>query len=405
MTTGARTDNPAWAEWVEEARRVPIERELERRGVRLKGRVERSGPCPRCAGDDRFSINTRDQVFNCRGSSDEKGRSGGDVIDMVRHLDGCEFAVAVEILTDRPPPDRDAAESPEERAAREARLAAERDRRARERAEEERAEQAEREATLSDIEALWTGARPVRGTHAAAYLDARGLTPAPGLLQDLRFVPELPYWGFPNDEAKRTAPLGSFPAIIALIRDCRGHVIGLHRTYLDPREPRKLKPPGASGNKAKKVLGKAKGGMIWLGDEPAEVHATGEGYETVLSWYVLGLVEPPITLSTSVSLGNLAGGATGSIPHPTRIHADSRPVMIPNGVPDMDAPGLVLPSTVRRLYLIGDGDSDRATTRAQLLVAARRFRALGREVFVSMAPDGSDFNDVLRAELGLEDAA
>jgi hypothetical protein len=71
------------------ARAVRIDDEIARRGIRLRGKVERIGPCPVCGGADRFSINTRKQVFNCRGFG------GGDVIAMVQHLDGCTFAEAV----------------------------------------------------------------------------------------------------------------------------------------------------------------------------------------------------------------------------------------------------------------------------------------------------------------------
>ena len=61
--------------------------------------IERSGPCPVCGGDDRFSISTRKQVFNCRVC-----KAGGDVIDLVRFIDGAEFTHAVETLTGEPPP-------------------------------------------------------------------------------------------------------------------------------------------------------------------------------------------------------------------------------------------------------------------------------------------------------------
>jgi hypothetical protein len=47
-----------------EVRSVRIEDELARRGVTLRGRgSERCGPCPQCGGDDRFSVNVKDQVF------------------------------------------------------------------------------------------------------------------------------------------------------------------------------------------------------------------------------------------------------------------------------------------------------------------------------------------------------
>jgi len=77
------------------ARAVPIEREIERRGIRLK-RVGREliGPCPRCGGTDRFAAHIGKQVWNCRGCA-----KGGDILDLVQHLDGVRFGEAVQILT------------------------------------------------------------------------------------------------------------------------------------------------------------------------------------------------------------------------------------------------------------------------------------------------------------------
>jgi len=389
----------AFDEWVEEARSVSILDELGRRGVRMKGSVERSGPCPACGGTDRFSINTRKNIFNCRGAG------GGDVIAMVEHLDSCSFLAACETLTGRPPPGRDQAETEEERSAREARLAARAEQRRKEEAEARAREERERQETQESVERLWQSAKPISGTHAAAYLEARGLTPPARLTQDLRFVPDLGYHGYANADADRTSPLGSYPAMLAAIRAVDGTIIGLHRTYLDPAQPRKLTPPGdRKRNKAKKVMGEQMGGMIRLG-EIGETLAIGEGIETVLSWYVLGLVDFDVSLATSVSLGNLSGGAAGTIHHPKRKRPDGSPLPIPNGVPDYDRPGVILPPQVRRVILLGDGDSDPETTRTRILVAGRRFHQQGREVLVSMAADGSDFNDLLLKELGLGEAA
>jgi AAA domain/CHC2 zinc finger len=81
------------------ARSVPIEDEIARRGIRLRGKNERCGPCPKCGGNDRFSINVAKQVFNCRGCE-----TGGDVIDLVGHLDGVDFVTACSTLVNDPPP-------------------------------------------------------------------------------------------------------------------------------------------------------------------------------------------------------------------------------------------------------------------------------------------------------------
>jgi hypothetical protein len=90
----------AFDSWVERARSVPIELALERRGIILKGNgSDRCGPCPKCGGDDRFSINIRKQVFNCRGCG-----AHGDIIAMTQFFDGGDFKAACTMLTGEPPP-------------------------------------------------------------------------------------------------------------------------------------------------------------------------------------------------------------------------------------------------------------------------------------------------------------
>lgn len=78
-----------------QARAADIADVAGRIGARLKRvtSTEWAGPCPACGGDDRFSINIRQQVFNCRGFR------GGDVITMVEHAVGLNFVEAVEFIT------------------------------------------------------------------------------------------------------------------------------------------------------------------------------------------------------------------------------------------------------------------------------------------------------------------
>ena len=83
----------------ERAHGMRIEDELARRGIHLRGKNERIGPCPKCGGDDRFSINVAKQVFNCRGCE-----TGGDVIDLVQFLDGVDFVTARNLLSKDQPP-------------------------------------------------------------------------------------------------------------------------------------------------------------------------------------------------------------------------------------------------------------------------------------------------------------
>jgi RecA-family ATPase len=91
--------SPAFEHWKEQARAVPIMDEIARRGVALKREGnEFIGPCPLCRGDDRFAVNTKKQVWNCRGCG-----VGGDVIELVRHLDGVDFIEACTRLAGPPP--------------------------------------------------------------------------------------------------------------------------------------------------------------------------------------------------------------------------------------------------------------------------------------------------------------
>ena len=80
------------AQMVEIARHFLIERVIAERGIKLRGKIERVGPCPVCAaGRDRFAVNVRKQLWNCRIC----GEGGSDAISLVRFLDGCDFASAV----------------------------------------------------------------------------------------------------------------------------------------------------------------------------------------------------------------------------------------------------------------------------------------------------------------------
>jgi predicted P-loop ATPase len=99
MTGAARSAE--FDAWVAKARGVKIENEIARRSIPLKanGAADRCGPCPKCGGTDRFSINTKKAVWNCRNCG-----KGGDVIALVQHLDGVEFIAACETLTGEPPP-------------------------------------------------------------------------------------------------------------------------------------------------------------------------------------------------------------------------------------------------------------------------------------------------------------
>ncbi len=387
----------AWDSLWSEARSVDILEVAERLGAKMK----RSGPdwTGHCPGGctrhgDGFVVTPSKHMFLCRPS-----RVTGDAVDMVVHARGCKKADALEFVTGRPLPGRQK-ETAEERREREDRLAK---RRAENAAQVERDARDAETRRLRDEEAflaILKRAVPIEGTHAFAYLRARGLNPKPSLTKDLRFVQSLGYWGSDGGKPEMIAEL---PAMIAVIRDIDATPIGLSITYLDKTEPGKLVldserhlDPKKRKHPSVKVRGDVKGGMIRLG-QIGERLAIAEGAITALSWHQMGFGPDDVTITAAVSLGNLAGSWTGTQEHPTRKGADGRPTKVPNAIPDVDRPGVILPQYVSEIIIIGDSDSERIATKRAILTGARRFAAEGKIVSVHMAPAGMDFNDALIA--------
>ena len=397
------SDDAQFKEWVERARAADIFDAAKRCGARLKkaGAGEWVGPCPACGGTDRFGVNTRDKVWNCRGHGGGQG-----TIDMVMHAHGLEFVPAVEFITGEDRPSSARQDTPEDHQRR-ALAAIKREQEHERRVEaERRSDEDERARDAAEIARVQKIMVPLEGTHAAAYLKMRGLEPSPRLLKDLGFVDGLEYWGDPMDGEGGLKLLAELPAMIARIRDADGAVIGLHRTYLDPHVPKKWAPPNPAPparpvNTAKKMRGRIEGGLIRLG-RVTETLAIGEGIETTLAWAAINVDvgAEDVSIAAAGSLGNMSGGAAGSVDHPWKKRRDGSSLHISNGLPDMEKPGVVLPAGVKRVILLGDSDSDAAATYAMLVCGARRFAAQGMETSVHMAPDGLDWADYWAATGG-----
>jgi putative DNA primase/helicase len=234
---------------IERARAVRLEDEIARRGITLK-RVgaEQFGPCPVCGGDDRFAINVRKQVFNCRVCG-----AKGDVIELVRHLDGVSFKEAITTLAGdsvrirttpppKPPPKRH--DDDDDKASKAA--------------------------------WLWSQRKPIaQGTPPWLYLRKRGYTgPFPATLGYL--PPRDPY------PAALIAAFGMTnelePGIIAAPKS----VVGVHLTRLTADGN---KSPNAAG-KSKIMRGGCKGAPITI-SPPNDLLglAVTEGTEDGLSVY------------------------------------------------------------------------------------------------------------------------
>jgi putative DNA primase/helicase len=220
-----------------------IEDEIARRGIALRGRgPERCGPCPVCgAGTDRFSINTKKQLWYCRVCA-----TGGDVIALVQHIDGVGFREACRILggevavtsaRPNPPPKPSPAAGQNDNSKR----------------------------ALT----MWWTARPIISTLAETYLRSRSLEYLDPDGDVLRFHPHCPFGG----EVR--------PCMIALFRAIIGNKpVAIHRTALT-----------IDGCKFdRRTLGPIGGAAIKLSadeDVTMGLHV-GEGIETTLAAMALG---------------------------------------------------------------------------------------------------------------------
>ena len=192
---------------------------------------------------------------------------------------------------------------------------------------------------------LWRRCRAIGGTHAEAYLQARGL--AHCSFPALRFHPELFY-----RDGSGTRRL---PALVAAITANGGVLTGVQRTWLDPRVPAK-----ASVAYPRKGLGRIHGLAVRFGSLPSSgaTLLTGEGIETVLS---LITAVPSITAAAALSAGSLGAFAP--------------------------------PPGIARLVIARDNDNEGERAAERL---ARRCAQVGIEA-TDIVPERNDFNDDLVA--------
>ncbi len=195
------------------------------------------------------------------------------------------------------------------------------------------------------IRLIWSQSRPIEGTHAERYLRARGIDS--GGFSRLHFHGALRH---PTGER--------LPALVGLVEHVHGSAVGVHRTYLDPSAPRKteLEPDKA-------MLGDCKGGAVRL--RPGHLGlAVCEGIETSLS---LGAgLGQGFAVWAALSTGGVAG-----LELPAR----------------SDFGGSLLIGTD------GDGPGRRAGS-----ALADRATVLGWKVEIAAAPEGQDFNDLIRGQ-------
>ena len=136
---------------------------------------------------------------------------------------------------------------------------------------------------------LWRRCRAIDGTHAEAYLHARGLSRC--RFPALRFHPNL--------FCREGSHVRRLPALVGAVTAHDGDIItGVHRTWLDP-----VRPAKARVAQPRKALGRIFGHAVRFG-EPADGASllVGEGIETVLS---LVTASPDITAAAALSASSL----------------------------------------------------------------------------------------------------
>jgi len=371
--------------------------------------IERTGACPVCGGKDRFSINTKKNVWNCRGC--EKG--GKDAISLAMHMESLAFITALERITGRSA-DETRTENPAQRDEREKRLV--QDRARAEEKEKQRAKDAEvfrlrarkagyktyNEASIQP----WSSVDPV-----ANYLVARGINldrllsvSERGRKLHLRQYLSLKYMHrIEENGEKRWKVISRGPAMIAGVTLPGNRFGAVHQTWLNlyarPNFKARLTHPNETDEDgvplelpSKKVLGTKKGGAILLYTPPNPRRlVAGEGIETTLT-VMSRSFEPDTAYWCLVDLGNMAGRAMRG--------ADGR--MIPDMPDPDDVDAFVPPEWVQEMIYLGDSDAkteiDLKKTRDALTRGCRRAMAArpGLKASIAMADRGSDFNDMGR---------
>ena len=190
---------------------------------------------------------------------------------------------------------------------------------------------------------LWRRCRAIDGTHAEAYLRARGL--ARCRFPALRFHPSLLH--------RDDGGVRRLPALVAAVTGSDEVVCGVLRTWLHPTRPAK-----ANVNRPRKALGRVHGHAVRFGAPGAGTLLVGEGIETVLSIVT--------AIPDTVAAAALSAGSLGAF-----------------------AP----PAGVTRLVIARDNDpeGERAAERLARRCARARVAAL------VVAPERDDFNSDLVA--------
>lgn len=143
-------------------------------------------------------------------------------------------------------------------------------------------EQAAKDAELlAKVKSLWSNGKPMDLKATPYYLE-RGIDPRIlEHLQDVRVMASLGYFHLQKKERSKeteVVKLGSFPAILALMRDADGNPVAVHRTWLAKCRTEKAAVPKAK--KLSETPGAAGAAIRLFDAEGTDVLGLCEGIET-----------------------------------------------------------------------------------------------------------------------------
>lgn len=366
---------------LDESKTLDMDEVIERLGIdglRRSG-PERIGPCPKCGGTDRFAVNVRNHMANCR----RCGLRAGDQVGLVQEILGVGFREALSWLMGNAAVDLDPREV--ERRRKERQAAADR---------QEAEAQRYRGFMRQIARDIWRNSATPDAQPMRRYLEQRGFDSdlVERLYETIRFHPNLPY---KKKIAGEMTVLHSGPAMVARIDTRASRCSAVHCTWLDGSQDngKAVITHRMEANKdepwpSKLVFGSAKGGVIFLTRRKSSVLVMGEGIETTLTALEYGGLDDANFLA-GVSLGNMAG------------RMQRVPGMRHSGLPDLTDDKAFVPwDSVKRLIFLQDGDSDPKATRAKLESGLQRamYHLPDLHAQIVHAGEGVDLNDLVRPD-------